>query len=92
MAIAIDSLPRFLNFQVNEFPVGFDFSRDGSFVVSGSSNGSVVCYKTNNGNYVRTIPLSVENETDSCVDLQCHPVLPSTVAVSDWTGGIHILR
>ena len=77
-------------FQVNEFPVSFDVSRDGSFVISGSSNGSVVCYKTNNGNYMRSVPLS-SKDPDSCVALQCHPVLPSAVAVSDWSGTIHVM-
>ncbi|XP_076817432.1 WD repeat-containing protein 25-like isoform X2 [Clavelina lepadiformis] len=87
----LDKFVRYQNHTVNEYPVGFDISRDGQFVVSGSSNGSVVCYKHNNGNYMRTISLSVTNESDSCVDVQCHPVMPSMVAISNWAGNVYII-
>ena len=50
-----------------------------------------MCYKTNNGNYMRSVSLSPNNDAAACVDLQCHPVLPSTLAVTDWNGGIHVL-
>jgi len=76
--------------QVNEYPVAFDVTKDGHYVVSGSSNGSVVCYKHTNGNYLRTVPL-FQKEECACVDVQCHPVIPGMVAATDWSGVLHIL-
>lgn len=80
----------FIYIQVNKYPVAFDVTKDGHFIISGSSSGSVVCYKHNNGNYMRTIPLLVKDEV-SCVDVQCHPIIPGMVGVSDWSGTLHVL-
>nr|CAB3267690.1 WD repeat-containing protein 25 [Phallusia mammillata] len=86
----LDKFVRYQNHTVNQYPVAFDTTKDGHFVISGSSNGTVVCYKHNNGNYMRTVPLLVKDEV-SCVDVQCHPVIPGMVAVGDWDGTLHVL-
>ncbi|XP_002123947.2 WD repeat-containing protein 25 [Ciona intestinalis] len=90
----LDKFVRYQNHTVNEFPVSFDITKDGSYVYSGSSSESLVCYKHSNGNYLRTVPLPPTNDGQdaACVDVRCHPVLPSMVAVSDWHGRLHVVQ
>jgi len=90
----LDKFVRFQNHTVNEHPVQFDVSKDGKYVLSGSSSGSLVAYRYSNGNYLQTLNFtrSLDLPDVSCVDVQCHPVIPSMVAVSDWDGVLRVLK
>nr|XP_039249737.1 WD repeat-containing protein 25-like [Styela clava] len=102
----LDKYLRYDQHTVEGYPVGFDISPDGTIVVSGSSDGSVVFYKYTSGAVLKRIMLqdniSFRNlgtsssgtsvQKSPIVSVQFHPVLQSMVAVSDWTGKLHLLK
>ena len=71
------------------YNIGFDISLDGHFIVSGSADGNVHVYNYHNAKTVQKINLG---ERTVCLDIACHPVLNSIVAVSTWDGEISILK
>lgn len=104
----LDKYLRYDQHKVEGYPVGFDLSRDGSIVVSGSSDGSVVFYKYTTGDVLKRIfldeniqtqPLNIGDSNSShdarhssAVSVEFHPVLQSMVAVSDWSGNLFLLK
>ncbi|XP_071080291.1 WD repeat-containing protein 25-like [Haliotis cracherodii] len=70
------------------YSIGFDVSRDGSLVVSGSSDGKIHFYDYQTGKLKK----QVASGLDVCVDVMCHPVLASTAVCCSWDGGIRIFH
>ena len=70
------------------YSIGFDITPDGSSVYSGSSDGTIHCYNYQTGKKFRTISANM----DVVMDLSCHPVLSSTVAVCGWDGTVQVWR
>ncbi|XP_046564899.1 WD repeat-containing protein 25-like [Haliotis rubra] len=70
------------------YSIGFDVSRDGSLVVSGSSDGRIHFYDYQTGKLKKQLTSGL----DVCMDVMCHPVLASTVVCCSWDGGIRIFH
>lgn len=68
--------------------MGFDVSPDGQTVYSASSDGKLYCYNNQSGRLYRTI----QTGFDVVLDVACHPVLHSTVAVSAWDGSVQVWK
>ncbi|XP_067682102.1 WD repeat-containing protein 25-like [Haliotis asinina] len=70
------------------YSIGFDVSRDGSLVVSGSSDGKIHIYDYQTGKLKKQLSTGL----DVCMDVMCHPVLASTIVCCSWGGGIRIFH
>lgn len=93
----MDKCMRYERHRVGGYPVGFDLSPDGAIVASGSSDGSLVCYKYSNGSFLNSISLPEVSSSSKAISspvigVQWHPILPSTIAISDWSGRLHIVE
>mgnify|MGYP002153709821 CR=1 FL=1 len=77
-----------LCFQVQGYSIGFDVSHDGQTVYSASSDGKLYCYYNPTGRLNRAIQTGL----DVTLDVACHPVLQSTIAVSAWDGTIQVWK
>ncbi|XP_069772535.1 WD repeat-containing protein 25 [Narcine bancroftii] len=77
---------RYEGHKVEGYAVGCKFSRDGTLIASGSSDGRVYFYNYLNAKLVHTIPAHKQ----ACVDVSFHPVHPSVIATSDWSGEIKL--
>ncbi|KAJ8309167.1 hypothetical protein KUTeg_014041, partial [Tegillarca granosa] len=75
---------RFEGHKLHGYKIGFDITPDGSTVYSGSSDGKIYCYNYHTGKQFRTISTSL----DVCMDIDFHPVLPSTLVCCGWNGTI----
>ena len=72
-------------FQASGYSVGCDLSADGRFILSGSSDGNLLCYDYRTGRILCKL-----RDSDICIDVQWHPVLSSYVAASSWSGSISV--
>ena len=70
---------------MQSYNIGCDFSPDGKLLYSGSAEGQLVAYDYRLGKLVKRLILG---KTEVCLDVACHPVLPSTVACGTWGGSI----
>ncbi|XP_043930497.1 WD repeat-containing protein 25 [Protopterus annectens] len=77
---------RYEGHKVEGFAVGCEFSPDGTFILTGSSEGKVYFYNY----YTSRIAHSIPAHSTACVSINCHPVLPSLLATCDWDGVIKI--
>lgn len=79
---------RFGCHKVEGYNIGFDISPDGQLVYSGSADGKVYCY-----NYQKGIPVqTISTGLPIILDVVCHPVLPSTLAMSSWDGTVQVWK
>ncbi|XP_051869835.1 WD repeat-containing protein 25 isoform X3 [Pristis pectinata] len=77
---------RYEGHKVEGYAVGCKFSHDGTLLASGSSDGTVCFYNYLNSKLVRTLPAHKQ----ACTDVSFHPVHPSIIATSDWSGEIKL--
>ncbi|XP_044128668.1 WD repeat-containing protein 25 [Bufo gargarizans] len=77
---------RYEGHKVEGFAVGCEFSPDGSFIVTGSSEGNVIFYNYHTTKLIRTLP----SHGSACVGVSYHRVLPSLLATCYWDGHIQI--
>ncbi|KAL5009392.1 hypothetical protein ScPMuIL_014973 [Solemya velum] len=68
------------------YNIGFDVTPDGRTVLSGSTDGKVYCYDYQTSKLARKIPTGL----DMCMDVDCHPVLNSTLVCCGWNGVIQV--
>ncbi|ELT91227.1 hypothetical protein CAPTEDRAFT_226501 [Capitella teleta] len=76
---------------VSGYSIGCDFSPDGRFLISGSSDGKLCVFDYKTGNIFRKIQISGGKDA-VCMDVAWHPLLPSLVAACTWQGGIAICQ
>lgn len=79
---------RFEGHTLDGYNVGFDVSNDGSIVCSASANGTVIFYDYSSTRILKSLQLG----TSSTLNVEWHPRLLSTVAVSSWNGHIYCLK
>eukprot|EP01126_Amoeba_proteus_P028078 TRINITY_DN2774_c0_g1_i7.p2 TRINITY_DN2774_c0_g1~~TRINITY_DN2774_c0_g1_i7.p2 ORF type:complete len:179 (-),score=36.81 TRINITY_DN2774_c0_g1_i7:81-617(-) len=79
---------RFSGHLVSGYNISFSVSRDGNIVASGSSNGLMYFYGWNSAN--GQILSTLKAHSHPCVDVQFHPILPTTLASCSWEGEIKI--
>lgn len=84
----LNKYKRFEGHTVEGFAVGFDISSDGSLVCSASASGETRFYDYHSAKLMRSVKVSEA----VCLSVAWHPLLPSTTAVSDWDGAVHILQ
>lgn len=77
---------RFEGHKLLGYNIGFDISSDGQIIYSGSSDGRLYCYDYQSGKRFDTKP----TDLDVILDVDCHPILPSTVAMSAWNGSLSV--
>ncbi|KAM4661860.1 WD repeat-containing protein 25 [Discoglossus pictus] len=82
----INKKKRFEGHKVEGFAVECEFSPDGSLIVTGSSEGTIVFYSYPTSRSMFSIP----GDGSACVSVTFHPVLPSLLASSYWDGSIRI--
>lgn len=82
----INKRKRYEGHKVEGFAIGCEFSPDGAFILTGSSEGKVYFYNY----YTSRISHILPAHSGACVSINCHPVLPSLLATCDWDGGIKI--
>ncbi|XP_075700346.1 WD repeat-containing protein 25 isoform X3 [Rhinoderma darwinii] len=82
----INKKRRFEGHKVVGFAVGCEFSPDGSIVVTGSSEGSVVFYNYHTSKIIQKLP----SHGSACVGVNYHSVVPSLLATCYWDGMIQI--
>lgn len=82
----LNKYKRFEGHFVSGFHVKFDISPDGSLIYSGSANGQIYLYNWNTAALIRT--LTPTNSSSPVIDVECHPLLPSTIASCDWQGNV----
>lgn len=70
------------------YNIGFDISPDGQIIYSGSANGAVYCYNYHSGKQWNILHTGLPVVTD----VACHPVLPTTLAMSSWDGTVQVWR
>ncbi|GAB6022764.1 WD repeat-containing protein 25 [Chamberlinius hualienensis] len=78
---------RYEGHKVQGYWIGFDVSKDGKLIYSGSADGKLYIYNNYNGDICRTLRIS----NKPLISVQSHSVLPNTVALSDFSGNIHII-
>ncbi|KAK3749483.1 hypothetical protein QZH41_013450 [Actinostola sp. cb2023] len=83
----LNKYKRYEGHQVSAYVVGFDFSPDGSLVVSGSADGKMYIYNSRTSRCISSLPVN----SSVCMDTSYHPSLPSTVATCGFDGQIAIL-
>lgn len=79
---------KFAHHRTKGFLCKFDFSPDGAFLYSGSATGSLYVYQYSNSTLLKAMP--VFEPTDPCLGVAHHPTLNSVVAVTSWSGKVHI--
>ncbi|XP_045186364.2 WD repeat-containing protein 25-like [Mercenaria mercenaria] len=79
---------RFEGHKLQGYNIGFDVSPDGQIVYSGSADGKICCYNYQSGKCLRTISTGLP----VVMDIACHPLLPSTIAMSSWDGTVQVWR
>ncbi|XP_072895764.1 WD repeat-containing protein 25 isoform X1 [Hemitrygon akajei] len=77
---------RYEGHKVEGYAVGCKFSCDGTLIASGSSDGTLCFYNYLNSKLVHTLPAHKQ----ACIDVSFHPVHPSIIASSDWSGEIKL--
>ncbi|XP_072126637.1 WD repeat-containing protein 25 isoform X2 [Mobula birostris] len=77
---------RYEGHKVEGYAVGCKFSSDGTLIASGSSDGTLCFYNYLNSKLVHTLPAHKQ----ACVGVSFHPVHPSIIASSDWSGEIKL--
>ncbi|XP_029453801.1 WD repeat-containing protein 25 [Rhinatrema bivittatum] len=82
----INKKKRYEEHKVEGFAVGCEFSRDGTLLATGSSEGAVFLYNYHTSRVIGTFPA----HNQACLSVTFHPVLPSVLATSDWGGEIKI--
>ncbi|XP_013386545.1 WD repeat-containing protein 25 [Lingula anatina] len=82
----LDRSKRFEGHKVEGYPIGCDFTKDGSLLVSGSSSRNIYFYSYITSKLIRSIDIGA----DVCIDVACHPVLFSTIAVASFGGVINV--
>lgn len=79
---------RFEGHKLQGYNIGFDISPDGQTMYSGSADGKLYCYNFQSGRQLR----SVNTGLPVVMDIACHPLLSSTVAVSSWDGTVQVWK
>ncbi|KAK3094135.1 hypothetical protein FSP39_024550 [Pinctada imbricata] len=77
---------RFEGHKLAGYSIGFDLTPDGASVVSGDAFGKVYVYNYNTGRNHKTL----RTDIDVCMDVSCHPLLPSTFVCCGWDGSIEV--
>jgi len=80
-------MQRFEGHQVSGYPIGFDISRNGEIICTGSASGEVVFYNWKSSRIIQKVKIA----SSVCVDSKYHPVLSSIIACCCWNGRISIL-
>ena len=76
--------------QCDGYSIGMSVSSDGNYIYSGSSDGTLHCYNFNNGKPIQKIKHYCSGQV--LVDVAAHPLLPSLVAASTYTGDIVLFQ
>ena len=84
----LNKYKRYEGHTVQGYDVGFDVSPDGTIVCSASSNGQIKFYEYTSSRMLTSLSLS----QSPCLAVAWNPTLASTVAVSDWTGDLFMLK
>ena len=71
------------------YRIGCSFSRDGHYLVSGSSSGSLVFYDYYTSHLLTSKKVFSKSP---CLSVEYHPLLASTIAACSWNGEISILQ
>lgn len=79
---------RYETHRVDGNKVQFDVSPDGSLLCSASSEGQVVLYDCDTSTALKRVCVS----DSSCCAVSWNPHTPSTIAVSDWSSNITVLK
>lgn len=79
---------RFEGHKVQGYNIGFDVSGDGQMIYSGSADGKVYVYSYQTSKILRTINTGLP----VVMDIVCHPLLQSTIALASWDGTVQVWK